>query len=491
MRQTLLAIALLLELAANCGAAPVHVERSWQHSARLDAPAALLPLGIGCAVAANDLGWIAVGAGVDQDTGFDSGAAALWRVIDGAIRFEQVVTHPRASRTSAFGAAVTFDALGRRLCIGAPCDAGGGEWPENFQMGRVFVYAQRARLPSPTTSHTVQEWILEASLASDSPLAAGHFGAAIHIANERIIVGSPAHSGRGGAAGRAEIFVRTPRGWKFEAELVPATAMIGARFGTSVALHTRQDGVDLALVGSPNFLGVGFSSGCADLFRRDRDGWRHLTRLSSPHPQSGGLFGMCVAINDELIAVGAPQETPQESQAFPERAGVVHLFSCTNAGTCDSWGATATVTSLQPWCGSTQARSEAFGMSLALTSRRMVVGASEACGLTTLNGGEGVLEGQGAAYCYERIAPALWRAESRLTAPTPLAEVHDGYRVAIGSARGDPFIVTGRLGNFDQPVGPGEANVFALTAPLVSAADSASREPPATAAHFHTARNRP
>lgn len=470
-------------VAAACAVQPrasARGEEAWQHFARLDPPPPMLPLGVGCAVAANDLGWIAVGAGQDRDVGVDSGSVALWRVQDDVVVSHGVVVHPRASTNSAFGSALDFDSQGAHLAIGAPNESSAASWPADFQSGRVYLYRALALPHGRSSAHSTARWrahwMLEASIESHAPRAGAHFGAALALDGERIIIGSPAHSGRGVAVGRAEVFVRTSGGWKFEAELIAPNAAAGMRFGTSVALHTAQRGGDLALIGSPNFNGVGYSSGCADLFRRTNDGWQHIARLTAPTPQAGSWFAISLALDDELIAIGAPQETPQApagSQTPPEHAGVVHLYTCSAGGACNSWTHTGALASPQPWCDLDRDRSEAFGMSVAISPRRIVIGASEACAPISTPDGARVRFGAGAVYIVDRNADDAWRVEGRLVAPTALEEVHDGYRVAVGEASGGPFIVAGRLGNFDLP-SPSEANVFALTTQTRLAASSAA-----------------
>ncbi|MSR45381.1 MAG: hypothetical protein EXS15_08560 [Phycisphaerales bacterium] len=475
----------------------------------------MLPIGLGPAVAANDAGWIVVGGGHDPDIGTDSGSIALWQVTDGRgsdslVEFHATIAHPRGGIHTAFGSAVALDRVGETLCVGAPHESGDGDWPENFQMGRVYLYSSLDRSldrskgcdgsrSATSLANVHPQWMLEQSIASTSPMVGAHFGATLAADGRRVVVGSPAHNGRGVAAGFAEVFVHTSEGWKSDGELVPPITASGMRFATSVALRG-----DLALIGSPNFTGSLMGDGCADLFQRTKEGWTHIARLVSPTPQFAGWFGMSVAIGNgsiaadaiaaDFIAAGAPGETaqaqPPASGRFPERAGVVHLFSPVDGSTGNGWIAIDAITSPSPWCEESLNRPEAFGMSLAMAQGAIVVGASEACAQREGGGGDSMIEGVGVAYLFSRRG-STWRIGSRLTAPNAPAEVHDGYCVALGSAppstqppaprptppstNGEPFIVVGRLGNPDHGVGPGEANVYGPTAPTQPAIDSASR----------------
>jgi len=119
-------------------------DAQWQHRTRLDAPQRMLPLGLGAAVAASETGVIVVGGGHDSDIGVDAGAVAIWNCSINGVTAQERITHPKDHRQSAFGQALAIDPAGSVLCIGAPNEDGvekdSGKWPDNFQMGRVYLY---------------------------------------------------------------------------------------------------------------------------------------------------------------------------------------------------------------------------------------------------------------------------------------------------------------------------------------------------------------
>ena len=149
----------VMALAMNANAVS---DQSWQHRARLDAPQRMLPIGIGAAVAASETGCIAVGGGRDGDVGVDAGAVAIWNCTANSLALREIVSHPAARTNTAFGQAVAFDAAATTLCIGAPNEDGtlkeSGKWPENFQMGRVYIYAPRSVAPHETNGAHWQLW---------------------------------------------------------------------------------------------------------------------------------------------------------------------------------------------------------------------------------------------------------------------------------------------------------------------------------------------
>ena len=459
--------------------ASANTDAQWQHRTRLDAPQQMLPLGLGAAVAASETGLIAVGGGHDSDIGVDAGAVAVWNCSVNAVTAQERITHPKDHRQSAFGQALAIDPDGSVLCIGAPNEDGvekdSGKWPDNFQMGRVYLYMSRSGsgvgAGGGAGGNSSVRWKLWATLESPQPNIGAHFGSVVATDGARIVVGSPDHNSGGFAAGRVDVFVRRNNLWMHESELAIPLPISGMRFGTSLAIDAET-----IVVGSPSFSGVGAGSGRVDVFRLKKDGWQYAGRIEAPNPQSSAWFGMSLAISRDILAVGAPRETPLQSQAFPDHAGVVHLFKHTETQSeGDTWQAIFALTSPHPWCAEAQYRAEAFGMSLSIRRGIIAVGASESCNPVAAGQDHDEGEGSGAVYLFHPVdvGGASWdfgaRTGERLTAPDAAFDVHDGYRVALGCARpiagselrtAIAFLVVGRAGNPDMSPGPGAANVY-------------------------------
>lgn len=448
-------------------------DAQWQHRTRLDAPQRMLPLGLGAAVAASETGVIAVGGGHDSDIGVDAGAVAIWNCSINDVTAQERITHPKDHRQSAFGQALAIAPAGSVLCIGAPNENGvekdSGKWPDNFQMGRVFLYMSRSGAGGEAGENSSVRWKLCATLESPQPNVGAHFGSVVATDGVRVVVGSPDHNSGGFAAGRVDVFIRRGDLWMHESELAIPLPIAGMRFGTSLAIDAET-----IVVGSPSFSGFGAGSGRVDVFRLKKDGWQHAGRIEAPNPQSSAWFGMSVAISRDILAVGAPRETPLQSQAFPDHAGVVHLFKRTESEG-EAWQAIFALTSPHPWCGNLQYRPEAFGMSLSIRRGTIAVGASESCNPVAAGEDHDEGEGSGAVYLFHPadVGGTSWefgaRTGERLTAPDAAFDVHDGYRVALGCMRsilgGEirsaiPFLVVGRAGNPDMSPGPGAANVY-------------------------------
>lgn len=166
-----------------------------------------------------------------------------------------------------------------------------------------------------------------------TPSGANAFGAALAAVRDLngdgvddLLAGAPNASWSGaGRAGRA--FVLSGRTGTVLRPLNHPAPSAGSNFGSAVSSMPDVDGDDVPdlLVGAPGGGGPGrafaFSGATGNL----------LFGLSSPTPESGGLFGGAVGRARDLdgdgvsdLAVGAPNESPGAS---PGGAGRVHLFS--------------------------------------------------------------------------------------------------------------------------------------------------------------------
>ncbi|MFM7480174.1 MAG: hypothetical protein ACKO4V_03470 [Planctomycetota bacterium] len=425
---------------------------AWEHHMDLAAPAETLPLGLGSCVSASADGLLAIGSGRDRDIGVDAGTVTLWQPASGGGSPIAVIPHPKGSTSSGFGLSVALDPRGSLLCIGAPHETGGLGWPDGFQVGRVYIYALDRGGPR-------LEWRLTTVL--DSPTdgargsAGGHFGASVATDGVHVVVGSPDDSGQAFASGRCDVFVQGDGGWKHAAHFPSPTGEMTGRFGQALAI----DGEVIA-VGWSQADGSFPNQGRADLFFLSRqpkhEGWYHGAVLHSPTPTHAGMFGASITVDGELIAVGAPREWTEREMA--QRTGQIHLWRVNRADALRARFVESIAPPQSVCDGVGGVRPEAFGMSLALRGPLLAVGATEACGLAPAGRESVVLEGSGCVHVMERSGGS-WTATARLQSPRPMAEVHDGWSVAM-SAEGQPWIAAARLGDLEAPAGPGRVMVF-------------------------------
>jgi len=108
-------------------------------------------------------------------------------------------------------------------------------------------------------------------------------------------------------AGAAYVFERDNGGADNWGQVTKILAPDGAhsdQFGNAVAIDA-----DLIVVGAPEDEDLGSRSGSAYLFDRDQGGvgaWGLVEKLHASDGSEDAVFGFCVAISDENVLVGAP-----------------------------------------------------------------------------------------------------------------------------------------------------------------------------------------
>jgi hypothetical protein len=152
-------------------------------------------------------------------------------------------------------------------------------------------------------------------LRADVPTSNAHAGRAVAVDGDTVIVGAPDAVSGGVPVGSAYVFVRESGAWVLEATLMAAGLDADADFGASVAI----DG-DLVVVGAPNW--GGGDGGNAFDYTRTGGVWTEAARLDPPST-FGAHAGAAVAVDGDAILVGVPQ---QQVGATAAERGAVHAF---------------------------------------------------------------------------------------------------------------------------------------------------------------------
>lgn len=188
-----------------------------------------------------------------------------------------------------------------------------------------------------------------AKLLPNDPSAAAFFGFSIAIDDGIVGVGVPFDDHNGRQSGSAYLF-DVSTGDQI-AKLLPSDGETGDAFGVSIAI-----GNGIVAVGANEDDDNGFDSGAAYLF--DALSGTPITKL---HPSDGALedhFGISIAIDDGIIAVGADHD--RDNGIF---SGSAYLFDVLTG---------AQLTKLLPNDGAAQ---DFFGLSIAIDNGIVAVGA--------------------------------------------------------------------------------------------------------------------
>jgi len=233
-----------------------------------------------------------------------SGAAYVYRQVDGAWVLEQKITSPDCDAGDRFGRSAAI--FGDTLVVGDTRH----DVDDIEDAGAAYVFHRQDG-----------KWIYETTLLDPHPFEEDHFGHAVAIVDNVIIVGAHVDFGPGMNTGGAFVFRRTNDNWELEQSLKPSDAdklPSNKWFGTSVTLDSTGT---FAVIGAIEDLN---QNGSAYIFEYTDGAWHETAKIfASKEFGPWAFFGVSAAISDDLdtILIGAPLDFEAGGQA-----GAVHLF---------------------------------------------------------------------------------------------------------------------------------------------------------------------
>jgi hypothetical protein len=308
-----------------------------------------------------------VGSHFDDDGGTDSGSAYVFQY-DGS-QWNQVskLTASDASAYDNFGWSVAIS--GDVVVVGANLDDDGGP-----NSGSAYVF----RKPP---GGWIRDMTETAKLTASDDDANDEFGRSVAIDGEVVVVG--AHydlDGGGNMTGAAYVFRYTGFGWAQEAKLTASDGVAQDRFGLSVAI----DG-DVAVIGAWADDDGGTQTGSTYVYVKPATGWKDMTqtaKLTASDAVAGNHFGWSVAMEDDVVAIGAPAHLFDGSGW-----GAVYVFEKPAAGWTDT-------TETGRFTASDAAHEDQYGYSVSINGNRLVAGSrrhdtalNDASGAAYVHGG--------------------------------------------------------------------------------------------------------
>ena len=352
--------------------------------------------------------------GNETSNGAPNSGAAYVFVRNGTTWSQQA--YLKASNTETFdgfGGAVAIE--GNTLVVGAIYEAGAatgvnGDESSNtlFSAGAGYVFVRSGAT-----------WTQQAYLKASNPGISDHFGSAVSISENTLVVGardedSSATSINGDqtsdaalSAGAAYVFVRSGTTWSQQSYLKASNMRAGDSFGISLSVSAdtvvvgacEEDGASSGVNGTV-VANNRPSSGAAYAFVRVGTAWTQQAYFKASMPNSGDRFGWSVAVDGDQLVVGARDET---STATGINGGQAY------GGASQAGAAYTFVRSGSTWVqgnylkGSNTSAGHWFGYSVALSRRTVLVGApTENSGATGVDGNpnSGNIIGSGAAYVF-------------------------------------------------------------------------------------------
>lgn len=353
---------------------------------------------------------IAVGA--RSSDGFDnrlqdSGAVYIFSRSGSRWSETALLTAPHADRHDEFGHSIALQ--GNVLVVGAPFEDSdafgvGGDDTNNLRSdsGAAYVYRE-----------IDGTWTQEAFFKASNPSGGDQFGVRVAIDDDTIVVASfEGGSGTGvdpriddelaRDSGAVYVFRRSAEGWTQEAHIKAPNTESRDHFGRGLAI----DG-DLLAVGAPFEAGDGSDmanndlprSGAVYLFERSGTSWTFRDYLKASNVDDEDFFGEHVALQDGLLLAAARFES-SSSRGFngvvnesSEYSGAVYLFRRASA----AWTQVGYIKS------SNTGPRDYFGTALAYDRGTLVVGAnSEDSNATGIDGDQRNDDANAAGAAYVR-----------------------------------------------------------------------------------------
>lgn len=135
-------------------------------------------------------------------------------------------------------------------------------------------------------------------------------GSTVAVSGNAAIVGAEYDNGAGPDAGAAYFYEYEGDRFVEVAKVLPPTSDYGQHFGHAVAM----DG-DLAVVGGDDNQ-MAFAAGAGFLYRRTPQGWTPEDTLFASQPIHAEALGRSVAVEGDLVALGAPGFAPSTGRAL-------------------------------------------------------------------------------------------------------------------------------------------------------------------------------
>ena len=239
-----------------------------------------------------------------------------------------VAIHANAAIVGANGAAYVFRRTGTTWTEEAkltesPAPAGGSLFGRSVSLHEdraVVGNRSGAASQSPGVAYVFHTdgtaWILEATLAPSDPVARDHFGAAVAIDGNYLVVGAPGATSSGRAdVGAAYVFERVGLTWQQQRRLEPSDTHSVNDFGEAVALRG-----DYLVVGDPTQHQPVAGTGAAYVYRRNGTNWTLMPPRIVPSDAGTDFddlfayFGQAVAVSRFGVLVGAPGNTDTERE---------------------------------------------------------------------------------------------------------------------------------------------------------------------------------
>lgn len=231
---------------------------------------------------------VVVGAPFRDDFGTDSGAAYVFRRIDGSWTREAKLTVPELQPNDHFGGGAYID--GDTIVISALHHD-----VTDFNEGAAWVFERQDG-----------EWVQTAKLVASDGEADDRFGIRVTIEGHIIVIGSWLDDDLATDAGSVYVFRNVDGEWVEEAKLYSIHPGLDDHFGVRVSISG-----DRIAVGAADDNIHGQNIGSAYVFRWDGTAWLPEAKIGATDGAHQDHFGGDVSVSGDILAVGSRGDDDQ------------------------------------------------------------------------------------------------------------------------------------------------------------------------------------
>ncbi|MBN1558738.1 T9SS type A sorting domain-containing protein [candidate division KSB1 bacterium] len=236
--------------------------------------------------------YVVIGAVGDNDKGFRSGSAYIFKRNSDSWIEEAKLTASDGDAGDAFGVSVSIN--GDYTVVGAlESDA------KAIRSGSAYVFKREGT-----------NWVEEAKLAADDGAFYDLFGYSVYISGDYVVVGAIYDNTNGFQCGSGYIFEWDDTNWEQHAKLTASDGAGDDYFGGSVSISG-----DYVVVGAYGDDDMGNHSGSAYIFKHDGTKWIEETKITASDGEEGDTFAssVCICGNKLLVGVHGDDDNGYES----------------------------------------------------------------------------------------------------------------------------------------------------------------------------------
>ena len=223
--------------------------------------------------------YLIVGAFGDDDRGYESGSAYIFRWNGSNWLQEAKLRASDGASRDYFGQAVSMSA--DYALVGASGD--------DVKAGSAYVFKRSGA-----------SWMQQAKLKGSDPAVIDLFGRAVCISGKYAVAGACQDGDNGAESGSAYVFRRIGENWIQQVKLAASDAKAGQRFGGAVCLSGNY-----AIVGAEGDDASGTGCGSVYVFEREGESWVEQGKLMASDADVNDYFGWWVSISGGRALVGA------------------------------------------------------------------------------------------------------------------------------------------------------------------------------------------